>query len=79
MTDAREALERLVVDVPDYPDPGVVFKDITPQRADHAAISAVILALAGAGRDEPTPQRPVGKSPAAGRQQPTRQPRSKRK
>jgi preprotein translocase subunit SecF len=33
----------------------------------------------GRGRTVPTTQRPVGKSPASGRQQPTRQPRSKRK
>jgi adenine phosphoribosyltransferase len=49
---AREALERLVVDVPDFPEPGVVFKDITPLLADHAAFTAVIDALAAAGRDE---------------------------
>jgi adenine phosphoribosyltransferase len=48
---AREALERLVVDVPDFPDPGIVFKDITPLLADHTAFSAVIDALAGPGRD----------------------------
>ncbi len=33
----------------------------------------------GRGRTAPTTPRPVGESPAAGRQQPTRQPRSKRK
>jgi adenine phosphoribosyltransferase len=49
---AREALERLVVDVPDFPEPGVVFKDITPLLADHTGFSAVIAALAAAGRDE---------------------------
>jgi adenine phosphoribosyltransferase len=49
---AREALERLVIDVPDYPEPGIVFKDITPLLADHAAFSAVIEGLAAAGRDE---------------------------
>jgi adenine phosphoribosyltransferase len=49
---AREALERLIVDVPDYPEPGVVFKDITPLLADHTGFSAVIDALAAAGRDE---------------------------
>jgi adenine phosphoribosyltransferase len=48
---ARQALERLVVDVPDYPQRGVVFKDITPLLADHDAFTAVIEALAGAGRD----------------------------
>jgi adenine phosphoribosyltransferase len=48
---AREALERLIVDVPDYPEPGVVFKDITPLLADHTAFTEVIDALAAAGRD----------------------------
>jgi preprotein translocase subunit SecF len=33
----------------------------------------------GRGRTVPTSQRPVGRSSASGRQQPTRQPRSKRK
>ena len=56
MTDAAtsaalEALQRLVVDVPDFPEPGVVFKDITPLLADHAGFTAVIDALATAGRD----------------------------
>jgi adenine phosphoribosyltransferase len=49
--EAREALERLVVDVPDYPEPGIVFKDITPMLADHDAFSAAIIALAAPGRD----------------------------
>ena len=37
----------LVRDVPDYPQPGVMFKDITPLLADGAAFAAVIDALAG--------------------------------
>jgi adenine phosphoribosyltransferase len=49
---AREALERLIVDVPDYPEPGIVFKDITPLLADHTALTAVIDGLATAGRDD---------------------------
>lgn len=52
MTEAREVLERLVVDVPDFPEPGVVFKDITPVLADHEAFTTVIEALAAVGRDE---------------------------
>ena len=36
---------------PTSPSPGVVFKDITPLLADHAAFTAVIEALAAAGRD----------------------------
>ncbi|MBS2937672.1 adenine phosphoribosyltransferase [Nocardioides sp. J2M5] len=49
---AAEALRRLTVDVADWPEPGVTFKDITPVLADHDAFSAVIAALAAAGRDE---------------------------
>jgi adenine phosphoribosyltransferase len=37
----------LVRDVQDYPQPGVVFKDITPLLADGKAFAAVIEALAG--------------------------------
>ena len=33
-------------DVPDYPEPGVMFKDITPLLADPAAFAAVVDALA---------------------------------
>jgi adenine phosphoribosyltransferase len=49
--EAAEALERLVVDVPDFPEPGIVFKDITPLLADHDALTAVVDALAAVGRD----------------------------
>ncbi len=41
----------LIRDVPDFPQPGVVFKDITPLLADHTAFTAVVTALADAGRD----------------------------
>ena len=46
-----ERLQALIRDVPDYPQPGVVFKDITPLLADHTAFTAVVSALADAGRD----------------------------
>lgn len=39
-------------DIPDWPEPGVVFKDITPLLLDHAAFAAVVSALAAVGRDE---------------------------
>jgi len=48
---AEEALHRLVPDVSDFPEPGIVFKDITPLLADHAGFTAVVAALADAGRD----------------------------
>lgn len=55
MTDAldraREALARLVLDVPDHPEPGVVFKDITPVLADPAGLAAVVAGLASVGAD----------------------------
>jgi adenine phosphoribosyltransferase len=35
-------------DIPDYPRPGVIFKDITPLLADGKAFSAVVDALAAA-------------------------------
>ncbi|MGL5824096.1 MAG: adenine phosphoribosyltransferase [Nocardioides sp.] len=50
-TQARAAMSRLVRDVPDYPQPGIVFKDITPLLAEHAAFATVIEALADTGRD----------------------------
>ncbi len=37
-----EQLKTLVRDVPDFPQPGVVFKDITPLLADELAFSTVI-------------------------------------
>ncbi len=48
---AVDAMTRLVVDVPDFPEPGILFKDISPVLADHSAFTAVIDALASAGRD----------------------------
>jgi adenine phosphoribosyltransferase len=46
-----ELLDSLIRDIPDFPQPGVVFKDITPLLADHGGFSAVIRALAESGRD----------------------------
>ena len=37
-----ERLRALIRDVPDFPKPGVVFKDITPLLADEVAFSTVI-------------------------------------
>jgi adenine phosphoribosyltransferase len=45
-TGVTHLISARVRDVPDYPQPGVVFKDITPLLADGEAFSAVIDALA---------------------------------
>ncbi|KGM12508.1 adenine phosphoribosyltransferase [Cellulomonas carbonis T26] len=51
MTPELEELRRraaaLVHDVPDYPEPGVVFKDITPLLADGPTFRAVVDHIAG--------------------------------
>ena len=50
MTDrrtAQEALQRLIADVPDWPQDGVTFKVITAVLADHTAFTATIAALSG--------------------------------
>jgi adenine phosphoribosyltransferase len=45
-----ELISARVRDIPDYPQPGIVFKDITPLLADGSAFAAVVSALAaGAG------------------------------
>lgn len=49
---ARDALSRLVLDVPDFPEPGILFKDITPLLADPEGFAAVVAALGDVGRDE---------------------------
>ncbi|MFJ5914913.1 adenine phosphoribosyltransferase [Streptomyces ardesiacus] len=45
-TDLTELLLSRIRDVADYPEPGVVFKDITPLLADPAAFAALTDALA---------------------------------
>jgi adenine phosphoribosyltransferase len=50
-TSLTAALEALIMDVPDYPSPGILFKDITPLLADHDTFTATVQALADAGRD----------------------------
>jgi len=46
-----ETLASLVADVQDFPEPGVLFKDITPLLADHDGFTQVVEALAAPGRD----------------------------
>ena len=53
-------------DIPDYPQPGIVFKDITPLLADGDAFAAVVSAMAegiregGLGQGEGGPGQGVG-------------------
>ena len=46
-----EVLQTRIRDIPDYPKPGVIFKDITPLLADPPAFHRVVEALGGSGRD----------------------------
>ncbi|GAA1089026.1 adenine phosphoribosyltransferase [Tsukamurella strandjordii] len=49
--EARAAVAAHTRHVPDFPEPGVVFADLTPVFADGAALAAVIDGLAESGRD----------------------------
>jgi len=40
--DTKERIKGLIRDIPDFPQPGIVFKDITPLLADDDAFSSVI-------------------------------------
>ena len=48
MTTSLDRALSLIADVPDYPKPGVLFKDITPLLADGPGFAAVIDALSAA-------------------------------
>jgi adenine phosphoribosyltransferase len=48
VSDLEAAIAAHVRDVPDYPRPGVLFKDITPLLADEEAFGDVIEAMAAA-------------------------------
>jgi adenine phosphoribosyltransferase len=56
MTEVDPELSALIAsrirDIADFPKAGVTFKDITPLLDDHAAFTAVVQALAAAGRDD---------------------------
>jgi len=46
VADVAQRVVDLVVDVPDFPAPGVLFRDITPVLADAEAFTAVVTELA---------------------------------
>lgn len=43
-------LRALIRDIPDFPRPGIVFKDITPLLLDAGGLEQAVLGLAGAAR-----------------------------
>jgi adenine phosphoribosyltransferase len=47
MSGVEELIRGFVRDVPDYPSPGILFKDITPLLADAAGFAAIVDALVG--------------------------------
>lgn len=48
-----QQLRRLIRDVPDFPQPGIVFKDITPLLADKATFKGVVEQVCSRWIDQP--------------------------
>ncbi|MEY3020854.1 MAG: Adenine phosphoribosyltransferase [Planctomycetota bacterium] len=48
----QSQLERLIRDVPDFPKPGIVFKDVTPLLADPAGLALAVELMANPFRGE---------------------------
>ena len=52
MTDMAELVASRLRDIPDFPQPGIVFKDFTPLLADGVAFKALVDDIAGRYRGE---------------------------
>jgi adenine phosphoribosyltransferase len=50
MAELERDLRRLIREIPDFPKPGIGFKDITPLLADPAALASAVRALAEPAR-----------------------------
>lgn len=48
-----ELIAGLTVDVPDHPEPGILFRDLTPVFADGAAFRAMVAGLASPAASDP--------------------------
>jgi len=46
MADTESQLKRLIRDIPDFPKPGILFRDITPLLADASGIALAVELLA---------------------------------
>ena len=64
-----EKLRRLIRDVPDFPKPGILFKDITPLLADAAGLALAVELMAQPFRGEQIDmvvegplEKPIGRS-----------------
>ena len=47
-----DELKRMVRDVPDFPQPGIVFRDITPLLADHKTFSEIVDMMSAGWKDK---------------------------
>jgi adenine phosphoribosyltransferase len=52
-TALAELIAGLTVDIPDYPEPGVLFRDLTPVFADGDAFRAMVAGLAAPAASDP--------------------------
>ena len=78
MADRYASVPAFTEDMPVHDEPGTEPDQPASAGATDPAAPARAPEASGRGRVAPTPQRPVQKSAASGRQQPSRQPRSKR-
>ena len=78
MADRYASVPAFTEDMPVHDEPGTEPDQPASAGAADPAVPARAPEASGRGRVAPTPQRPVQKSAASGRQQPSRQPRSKR-
>jgi adenine phosphoribosyltransferase len=53
MSDAKvERIQSLIRDIPDFPKPGIMFKDITPLLADASAFADMVALMAAPYREQ---------------------------
>ena len=52
MIDTASDLRKYIRDIPDFPKPGILFRDLTPLLGDAGALSAAVRAIADPFRDD---------------------------